>query len=115
MKVAPVSADLLIKIGLGVLVLGAGYLAFKRLSGAVNGSVLQPLENLANSVKSGFQAVVDAPGHVADWALTETETRGAAIQAANAPQSQEMQDLTGRKYSNPLMNNDGMDFGLLSG
>lgn len=38
MKVAPVSADLLVKIGLAVAVLGAGYYVFKRVSGAVHGT-----------------------------------------------------------------------------
>ena len=111
MKVAPVSADLLIKIGLGLALLGAGYLAYR----GINGGIHEAIDKMKQSVTGVFDSITAAPGQAYDWAVTETQTRGAAIQAHNAPQSQEMQDLTGRTYSNPLMTNDGMDFGQLSG
>lgn len=111
MKIAPVSADLLIKIGFGVLLLGGAYLAVK----GVKGSISETITSLQNSVTSAVDNVTGAPGRVLDWATTEAETRGAAIQQGITPQSEEMQDLTGRVYTNPLVNNGGMDFGQLSG
>ena len=111
MKVAPVSADLLIKIGLGVVLLGAAYFALNKTASTIGAQFDQLRKNISDTVDS----VTGAPGRVVDWAATEADTRGAAIQAGNAPQSPELQDLTGRTYSNPLMTNDGMDFSQLSG
>lgn len=122
MKIAPVSADLLIKLGLGVLVLGGVYLAYSKATGSISQAIDGIKESLGitidgikQSIGETVDSVTGAPGRVLDWAATEADTRGAAIQSANAPQSPAMQEATGRTYSNPLMNNDGMDFGQLSG
>lgn len=111
MKVAPVSADLLIKLGLGVLLIGGAYLAVK----SIGGNITDTINGLKKTVTGVFDGVTTAPAKVLDWATTEVHTRGEALQQANRPQSLELQDLTGRTYSNPLMTNDGMDFGQLSG
>jgi hypothetical protein len=52
MKVSPVSADLLIKLGLGIAVLGLGYWAVKKVTG-IGGAVLDSVTETATGLVTG--------------------------------------------------------------
>lgn len=107
MKVAPVSADLLIKLAVGAAVLGLGYWAINR---SISG------------LKDTLGAILDAPGKVYDTvveSVVETAREGgAAWQAGYVPNpdyGNEGRNYGTPKYSNPLVNDQGYDFGQLSG
>ena len=122
MKVSPVSADLLIKLGIGVLVLGVGYYLVNRTAGSLSDALERFKSGISDQVNSVRQTVSDtidsvtsAPARVVDWAATEADARGRESQNRYEPQSPAIQQAGGRKYADPHINDDGMDFSLLSG
>ncbi|MCM3565921.1 hypothetical protein [Hydrogenophaga intermedia] len=67
MKVAPVSADLLIKLAIGVAVIGVGVWAVRRTSQAISGAI-PDLPDVGGWVSSAAGAVGDAVGGAAEAA-----------------------------------------------
>lgn len=106
MKIAPVSADLLIKLAVGAIAIGGViWLANKGING----------------VKSAFDSIANAPGKILDSVIesvVETAKEGGATwQEGSRPDENYGHEGRnyGHKYPNPLMNDDGMDFGQVSG
>lgn len=106
MKIAPVSADLLIKLALGALVIGAGvYL--------VRGGV--------QSIKGALDKITGLPGAALDYVTEAAKSGGEAFKAQyeenTSPFGGPPGSATayGGKYKGPLVNDQGMDFGSLSG
>jgi hypothetical protein len=98
MKIAPVSADLLIKLALAAAVLGGLYYVAKRVQGGLAGAL---------------DSVTGIPGRIVDSVKATAQTGGAAWQdgiAANPPTTPYTPT-----YKNPLVNDSGMDFGQISG
>lgn len=114
MKIAPVSADLLIKLALGAALLGGvAYLVNRGIKGV--GSAVDGL-------KATFDTIAAAPGKALDSvveSVVETAKEGGATwQAGSKPNDNYSNEGRGsyyHKYDNPLMNDDGYDFGNLSG
>ncbi len=93
MKVSPVSADLLIKLTLGAVALGV----------------------VVYVVRSGFKGLADLagiPGQLIDKAVVAAKDGGATWQERTVARDPVAYQTT---YADPLINNDGMDFGQLSG
>ncbi len=93
MKITPVSGDMLLKIRLLVLVGGVGFYIAKK----------------------GLAAVLAWPGEMVDKAVAAAKEGGATWQTCTVENDPYTQILTGQKYKDPLVNNNGMDFGQLSG
>ncbi len=105
MKVAPVSADLLIKLAVGAALLGGAYWMVRK---GVTG-----ISNLPGALIDSVKKTVS---DVADAAVATAQEGGATWQAGYAPldYSHEGNNYV-PKYSNPLVNDQGYDFGQLSG
>lgn len=58
MKVSPVSADLLIKLGIGIAVLGLGYYAVKKVAG-IGGEVLDTVTETTTGLWTGNNAITE--------------------------------------------------------
>jgi hypothetical protein len=102
LKIAPVSADLLIKIALAAAAVGVVLYGYKKLTG---------------SVSSAIDTITGLPGRAWEATVATAKEGGAAWQdriAPNPPASSPDLDYYG-KYKDPLVNNDGIDFGNLSG
>ena len=81
MKVAPVSADLLIKLGIGLAVCGLAYIAYRKVSGVASSAIdsvgevasaavdaINPASQ-TNIVNRGFNAVTQAIAGDPNWTL----------------------------------------------
>jgi hypothetical protein len=117
MKIAPVSADLLIKIAIGLAVVGVGIYAFRKASDAA-GSLADSLASVVSGVTGGINEAVDTvialPGKVADYVVEGAKTGGQAWQDNTAARPPSQQEFFGN-YQGPLVNDAGYDFGQLSG
>lgn len=99
MRVAPVSADLLIKLALGAAVLAGAWYAYSK-------------------GRAALSAITDLPGKAWESVVDTAKTGGAAWQdqyAENPPPSIANGSGYGGKYAGPMVNDDGMDFGQISG
>lgn len=116
MKIAPVSADLLVKLAIGLAVVGgAWYVLSKGVSGFKN--AVSSITNLPGDL---YHSAADKVGQVADAAIASAKEGGATWQAGYVPNDNYGNE--GRysvpyvgKYSNPMVNDMGYDFGQLSG
>ena len=118
MKIAPVSADLLIKLALTAAAVGLAVVVYKKLTGQID-DTLKTLSELPGKVWAKVTSVTDdiiaAPGQVADAVILSTTQAGQGWQLQYQPQTPAMQEATGRKYNGPLITNDGMDFSPFGG
>lgn len=99
MKIAPVSADLLIKLALGAAVLGGLFFGYKKMTATLS---------------HAFDSVTGLPARVYDNAIVAAKEGGATWQDRTNPNPPDQQAVFGT-YKGPLINNDGYDFGQLSG
>jgi hypothetical protein len=102
LKIAPVSADLLIKLALLASAVGVVAYGYKKITGSVSGAI---------------DSVTGLPGRAWDATTAATKEGGTTWQdriTPNPPASSPDLDYFG-KYRDPLINNAGMDFGNLSG
>jgi hypothetical protein len=114
MKIAPVSADLLIKIALGAALLGGTYWVLSRGLASITGAI-GSLADLPGNLASKASEYV---GEVADEVIVAAKEGGATWQAGYVPNpdyGNEGRNYGTPKYSNPLVNDQGYDFGQLSG
>lgn len=116
MKVTPISADLLIKIALGAAVLGGMYWIVKRGADGIKGAFAS-MANLPTKLASDAQAYAR---EIADAAIVTAKEGGSTWQQGYVPNENYSNEgrfslPTVQKYSNPLINDQGMDFGNLSG
>lgn len=95
MKVAPVSADLLIKLALAAAALGVLIYGYKKASGAITD-------------------LVSLPGRAIDAVTATAKEGGAAWQAQTTPNPPDQQGFYGT-YQGPLITDQGFDFGQVSG
>lgn len=118
MKIAPVSADLLIKLALTAAAVGLAVLAYKKLTGQIDDTLIT-LSELPGKVWAKVAKVTDdivaAPGKVADAVIVSAKEIGTGWQYQYQEQTPAMQEATGRKYNGPLISNDGMDFSPFGG
>ena len=118
MKITPVSADLLIKLAMAGLAVGAVLYLVNRGTNAASGA-LQSLADLPgrvwDSVTGVAEDIIAAPGKVADAVILSTQEAGQGWQYQYQEQTPAMQGATGRKYNGPLISNDGMDFSPFGG
>lgn len=117
MKIAPVSADLLIKLAIGAVLIGAGVYALRKVSAAAGGLVDQftaTIDSLKTGVSDAVDTVTELPGRVADYVIEGAQSGGAAYQERTTERPPSQQEFFGT-YQSPLVNDSGMDFGALSG
>lgn len=106
MKVAPVSADLLIKLALGAVAVGVAVYAFKKVTGA--------LGDAAGAPGRAIDYLVSLPGKAIEAVKEIAQEGGAVWQGNTAERPPTEQEFFG-KHNGPLVNDDGVDFGQLSG
>lgn len=99
-----------VTILLGIVGIGLLYYGVKKVSDAFGGGITKVGEVVNDVVIVPVKAVVKAVGDIATQ-----EHDGATFTARYEPQDLVLQGLTGKKYAEPLVNNDGVDFGQLSG
>lgn len=99
MKIAPVSADLLIKLAIAGLAVGAVVYAINKATGKLTGAA---------------DWVTGLPGRALDSVTTTAKEGGAAWQDRTTPNPPTASEYFG-KYKDPLVNDAGMDFGQLGG
>lgn len=115
MQAPSVSGDLLVKLVLGAVVLGATYYAVSK--------GLKGITDTIDTIKGFPGRVVDKAGEVVDQVVVKAKEGGAAWQDGYKVQPDYNYSHEGRnsvphyggKYNSPLVNDDGMDFGQLSG
>lgn len=98
MKIAPVSADLLIKLALGAAAVAA--LAYFASKGA-------------KSIQGAIDAISGLPGRALDAVTGAAQAGGAAWQdgyAENPAPSITAPSGYGGKYKDPMISDDGMDY-----
>jgi hypothetical protein len=116
-KIAPVSADLLIKVAIGLAVIGAGVYLLRKASDTVSSlgdGIGNAFSSVTGAVGEAYDAVVAVPGQIADYAIATAQTGGQAWQDNVAARPPSQQEFFGT-YQGPLVNDDGYDFGQLSG
>lgn len=99
MKIAPVSADLLIKLAIGAAALGAAWY-------------------VVSKGKAALSALTDLPGKAWAGVVDSAKIGGATWKdqySVNPAPTIGNSSGYGGKYKGPLVNNDGYDFGQLSG
>lgn len=99
MKIAPVSADLLIKLALGVAALGAAWYVISK-------------------GRAALASITDLPGKAWDSVVETAKEGGGAWQdqySINPAPTIGNSSGYGGKYTGPMVNDDGYDFGQLSG
>lgn len=90
---------------LGIVGIALVFYGVKKVSDKV-GSVTGAVSKVVNDyVVQPVQSVTTALGSIANQ-----EMDGAAFLAGQLPQAPAVQATTGRKYSDPLVNNDGVNF-----
>jgi hypothetical protein len=117
LKIAPVSADLLIKLAIAAAVVGLGIYAVRRASaaaGSIADQISAGLGSIKDTVGGAIDTVTALPGQIADYAIEGARTGGAAWQSQTAERPPDQQEFIG-KYEGPLVNDSGYDFGQLSG
>ena len=108
MKIAPVSADLLIKVGIGLAACGLVYIAYRKISGAASSAIDSVGEAASaavdavnpasptNIVNRGFNAVTQAiagdpnwtlGGAIYDWTHPDPLKSPAKVASPKRPQS----------------------------
>ena len=100
MKVTPVSADLLIKVGIGIAVAGAAWYLLRKGQAAIGDAIT---------------SITSLPGKAIDKVVETAKTGGGAWQdqySINPPPTIGNSSGYGGKYKGPLVNDAGMDFGL---
>lgn len=108
MKLQPETIVFLVVVA-GVTI-GAVVLA-KKVSNGVGGAI----DGAVQSVKDLANAVLEAPGKAVDAVVQGAKEGGATWEAGRTPVSPIEQEMTNKRFPDPLINNDGMDFGQLSG
>lgn len=100
MKVAPVSADLLIKLAVGAVVVGAAWYLLRKGQAALGEAIT---------------SITSLPGKAIGKVVESAKQGGGAWQdqySLSSPPSISNASGYGGKYKGPLVNDAGMDFGL---
>jgi hypothetical protein len=103
MKIAPVSADLLIKLGLAAVAVVAVVYVVRKSTGAVQGAI-DSITSLPSRAWTGVSAYAKDGGS----AFLDQYSVNPAPTIGNGSGY-------GGKYNGPLVNDQGYDFGALSG
>ena len=117
MKIAPVSADLLIKLAITAAVVGLGIYAVRRASaaaGSLSDQITAAFTGIKDTVSGAVDTVTSLPGRVADYVVEGAQAGGQNWQDQYAVNPPTRDDYAG-VYQGPLVNDAGMDFGMLSG
>lgn len=112
-KVAPVSADLLIKLTLGVAVLGVMYFGYNKVLHAASGLLDVPgrvYDTVSENVVKAAEVVADLPRKIVMGDAQSAGEAGQQWQDQYAKQPASAQGYGGT-YQGPLISDDGMNYG----
>lgn len=105
MKVTPVSADLLIKVGIALAVAGAAYYIVKKGISGVTGAI-DTITGLPGKAVAAVKEAAKSGGETWQAGMTPTPV---------APNAKSAADNYQLPYGSPMINADGMDFSQMGG
>lgn len=113
MKVAPVSADLLIKLAVGAAAVFAVVYVVRKGTQSVQGAI-DSITSLPSRAWSGLSEYAQSGGAAFQDQYSENPAPTIANSSGYGP-AKTPPMVYGSKYNGPLVNDQGMDFGNLSG